>query len=80
MLGKMNKLLLSALTLGCLSMALAYLSTQELGKPETVATQATENTRQPSAADTRRTSIHRDSAPSETYPPHFEPKLHVYEI
>lgn len=81
---QMNKLLLSALTLGCLSMALLYLSTQELGEPEAVAIQAIERTCKPSAADAKNTSKHqpdpRHSAASEAYPPHFEPKPHVYEI
>ncbi len=80
----MDKLLLSALTLSCLSLAFVYLSTQELGEHEAVAFQAAERTHQLSAEDAKRTSTHRpdpqNSAPTEVYPWRLEPTPQIFQI
>ncbi|GHB12595.1 hypothetical protein GCM10007159_38460 [Modicisalibacter luteus] len=80
----MDRLLLSALTLACLSMALAYLSTQELGEPEVIAIQAVERMQEPSITDDRRTSNNNPDllfpSPSESAPSYVLPNTKVFEI
>lgn len=80
----MNRLLLSALTLGCLSMALVYFSLQEPGEPETIAIQAMERAHKPSAADIRPHTMSQPtfqhSASPEAYPNLSGPRPNVYEI
>ncbi|GHA85308.1 hypothetical protein GCM10007159_03000 [Modicisalibacter luteus] len=80
----MDRLLLSALTLGCLSLALAYLSTQELGEPEVIAIQAVERMQKPGTSDIRRTSNDKPdslfSSPRERAPSYVLPNTKVFEI
>lgn len=78
----MDKLLLSALTLGCLSMALVYFSLQEPGEPEMTALQAKDKVHRPSAAATH--TAHRPDwqapASHKAQPALSGPRGYVYEI
>lgn len=76
----MDRLLLSALTLGCLSVALVYLSLQEPGEPEAIAIQAMERAHKPSAADIRPRTVSQHIFLHSASPALSGPRLHVYKI
>ena len=80
----MNRLLLSALTLSCLSIALFYVSLQDPSEPGELAIQAVEKAHKPDFKGHRRTMPHtlnplRDT-PNRAQPRHLEQDPHVYEI
>ncbi len=76
----MDKLLVTALTLGCLSMALVYFSLQIPGEPEEIAAQAVERTLQPGAPGTPKQPDFPHSVPNKASPVHSGLSRHVYEI